>query len=174
MQRFLGIFITIFICQNVNAFTQTLVFTEQELQQRLNEMTPLQRQTLYANIVLTDAALDLLEGANQLAITAYLDATVLGGFHGSGSISIQGSLRYNAEEGAFYLHQAEIVDLHIDQLKPDIVKQLKPLIADIMIQALKQQPIYRLNDADIRQSLLKTTLKDIQIENDQVKVSLGF
>jgi len=174
MQRVLSFICLCLMSTLVLGFTQNLVLTEQELQQRLNDMTPMQRNTVYANIVLTDAKIDLLESANQLAITAYLDATVLGGLHGSGKVSVQGSLSYNPKEGAFYLHRPKLQDLHIDQLKPEIVAQLKPLIEDVIIQALRNKPIYRLNDEDIRQSLLKATLKDVQIKDNQVRVSLGF
>ena len=156
------------------SYTQTLVFTEQELQQRLNQITPIQKQTVYANIVLTDAQLQLLESDNQLEVSAFIDAAVLGSLHGTGQVVVQGSLLYKNQQGAFYLNQAKVTKLVIDQMNPEVVKQLQPLVQDILVQHLSNQPIYTLDDQDMRQALLKSTLKNIEISNRQVKVSLGL
>ena len=154
--------------------TQTLVFSEDELQGRLNDLTPIQKQTLYANLILTYAKLNLLEKNNLIEITAFIDATVLGGFHGTGSVTVQGSLIYQNQQGAFYLDQAKLTHLHVDQMNPSVVAQLKPLVEDVMIQSLKQKPIYQLDNNDMRQALLKGTLKEITISNKQLHVTLGF
>ena len=158
----------------VLAFTQTLVFTEQDLQSRLNGITPIQKQAVYANLVLTDAKLVLLESDNLIQIKAFIDATILGGIHGSGSVTVQGSLMYKSEQGAFYLNQARLTDLHIDQMSPEVVAQLKPLVEDVMVQSLSQKPIYQLDNNDMRQALLKGSLKDIKVSNKQVHVTLGL
>ncbi|GAA6136128.1 hypothetical protein NBRC116188_29180 [Oceaniserpentilla sp. 4NH20-0058] len=173
----LKIWLLVLICSVPSfalGFTQTLVFTEEELQTQLNQVTPLQKQTLFANIVMTDANINLLESANQLEVTAFLDVTALGGMHGTGNVTIRGSLVYKSEKGAFYLSRPRITQLHIDKINPDVVEQIQPLVQDLLAQSLQRQPIYQLDDQDMRQSLIKTTLKNVEISNNQVHVYLGF
>jgi len=157
-----------------NAFEQTLQFSETELQEKIQAMTPLERQTLFANIVLTDAKLNLLDKEDQLSIQAFLDVVVLGGLHGSGYVTLQGSVIYNAQEGAFYLANAQLTQLHVDQLSKESVDQLKPILQDVVVQSLQSQPIYRLKDDDMRQALLKASLKDVKVKQKTLFVTLGF
>jgi len=174
-----NISVLLFICLmnwvvGVNAFEQTLTFSEAELQQRLNDAMPLERQTLLANIVLTDAKLELLEKNDQLAITAFLDVTALGNIHGSGSVTVQGSLRYEASEGAFYLDNGQLTQMTIDQLSDDVVANIKPLVQDLVTKSIQSKPIYQLQNDDMRQALLKASLKHLQVKNKSLLVVLGF
>jgi hypothetical protein len=155
-------------------FEQKLQFSEAQLQEKLQVMTPIERQTLFANIVLTDAKLHLLDKENQLSVKAFLDVTAFGGLHGSGHVTVQGSIIYNASEGAFYLDNAKLVQLHVDQLSKETVTQLKPVLQDIISQSLQSQPIYRLQDDDMRQALLKASLKSVEVKQKTLFVTLGF
>ncbi|NVK38017.1 MAG: DUF1439 domain-containing protein [Gammaproteobacteria bacterium] len=158
----------------VYGFEQTLQFTQQELQQKLQTLTPIEKQTLLANIVLTDAKLELLEATNELAVTAFLDIDGLGGLHGNGSVTVQGGLRYEAKEGAFYLDHAKLTDLSIEQLSPSVISQIKPVVQDLLVQRLQAEPIYRLDKNDFRQSLLQASLKTIEVQQQSLWVTLGF
>ena len=157
-----------------HGFEQTLQFSEVQLQEKLQGMTPIERQTLFAKVVLTDAKLQLLEKEDQLSVTAFLDVTALGGLRGSGHVTVQGSVIYNASEGAFYLHNAQLTQLHVDQLSSESVNQLKPVLQDVIAQSLQSQPIYRLKDNDMRQVLLKASLKNVTVNNRTLFVTLGF
>ncbi|MGR6872503.1 DUF1439 domain-containing protein [Pseudomonas sp. HK3] len=163
-----------FISLNSHGFEQVLKFSEAQLQTRLQEITPISRQTLLANVVLTDGTLQLLEKENEISVTAFLDVTALGSLHGSGSVSVQGSLTYDAKAGAFYLNNAKVTALNVDQLSADSVAQIKPLIQDLVTQSLQSQPIYQLKDNDMRHSLLKASLKRMEVKQKTLFVILGF
>ncbi|MGK0444653.1 MAG: hypothetical protein ACJA1U_001589 [Bermanella sp.] len=157
-----------------HGFEQTLTFTEAQLQEKLQAMTPIERQTLFANVVLTDAKLRLLDAQNQLSVTAFLDVTALGGLRGSGHVTVQGSVMYQPSEGAFYLHNAQLVELHVEQLSKETINQLKPVLQDVIAQSLQSQPIYRLKDNDMRQALVKASLKKVEVKDQALLVTLGF
>lgn len=155
-------------------FEQVLTFSEAELQQRLQAITPIERQTMLAKVVLTDGTLQLLDKKNEISVTAFLDVTALGSVHGSGVVTVQGSLSYNASEGAFYLHNPKITQLKVDQLSQDTVTQIQPLVQDLVTQSLQSRPIYQLQDNDMRQALLKASLKRIEVKQQALRVILGF
>lgn len=164
----------LFVSLSSYSFEQVLTFSEAELQQRLQAITPIERQTMLAKVVLTDGKLHLLDKENEISVTAFLDVTALGSVHGSGVVTVQGSLSYNANEGAFYLHNAKITQLKVDQLSQDAVTQIKPLVQDLVTQSLQSRPIYQLKDNDMRQALLKASLKRIEVKQQTLRVILGF
>lgn len=172
--RYVCLVLMVLCSLSVNSFEHTLQFSEAQLQQKLQALTPIERQTLLANIVLTDAKLQLLTGSNELEITAFIDVTALGNIHGSGQVRVQGSVSYQATEGAFYLHNARLTKLHIDQLSAKTVEKLQPVVQDLITKSLQSQPIYRLKDNDLRQSLLKASLKRIEVKQKTLYVTLGF
>ncbi len=159
---------------SVWAFEQTLQFTQQDLQQKLQAVTPIHKQTFLANIVLTDAKLQLLESTNELEVTAFLDVDGLAGLHGNGHVTVQGGLRYEAKNGAFYLDNAKLTALSIEQLSPAVIAQIKPLVQDVLVQRLQTQAIYQLDKNDFQQSLLKASLKSVVVKQQAVWVTLGF
>lgn len=168
------LFLLLCFSLNSHAFEQTFTFTQTQLQQRIQEITPIERKTMFANVVLTDGQLRLLDVENQIEVTAFLDVTALGSLHGSGSVTVQGSLSYEPSEGAFYLNNANVTQLKVDQLSPDAVSQLTPLVQDLVTQGLQSRPIYQLKDDDMRQSLLKASLKRIEVKRKTLFVVLGF
>ena len=164
------------LCLSLNSygFEQVLKFTEAQLQERLQAITPIERKTAFANVVLTDGKLQLLDQENEIEVTAFLDVTALGSLHGSGSVTVQGSLVYKPSEGAFYLHNAKVTQLKVDQMSQDAVTQITPLIQDVVTQSLQSRAIFQLQDNDMRHALLKASLKRIEVKQQILLVVLGF
>lgn len=168
------LFLLFFMSFNSHGFEQTLTFTQSQLQQHLQDITPIERKTMFANVVLTDGQLRLLDKENEIEVTAFLDVTALGSLHGTGSVTVKGSLSYQPNEGAFYLHNAKVTNLKVDQLSNDAVAQITPLVQDLVTQGLQSRPIYQLKDNDMRHSLLKASLKRVEVKQKTLRVVLGF
>lgn len=172
--KFKLLFLLLCVSFNSYGFEQTLTFTQSQLQQRLQDITPIERKTMFANVVLTDGQLRLLDKENEIEVTAFLDVTALGSLHGTGSVTVQGSLSYQPSEGAFYLHNAKVTSLKVDQLSQDAVTQITPLVQDLVTQGLQSRPIFQLKDNDMRHALLKASLKRIEVKQKTLRVILGF
>ncbi len=156
------------------AFEYTLEFSEPELQEKISAMMPVTKQTMMATIVVDQAKLELVEGSDKLAIAAKLNATLLGGLKATGDVKIQGTLTYNAKEGAFYLQSPEIIELIINEIPPRFHDQIKQLAQKGMAKKLSDQPVYKLKDDDMKQNLAKSMLKSLQVKNKTLVATLGL
>ena len=156
------------------AFEYTLEFTESQLQEKISAMMPVTKQTMLATIVVDQAKLGLIEGSDKLAIAAKLNATLLGGVKATGDLKIQGTLSYKASEGAFYLKDPEIVELNINEIPPRFHDQIKQLAQKGLAKKLSTQPVYKLKDDDMKQSLAKSMLKSLQVKNKTLIATLGL
>jgi len=156
------------------AFEYTLEFTQPELQEKISAMMPVTKQTMLATVVVDNAKLELIEGSDKLAIAAQLNAKILGNLNASGDMKIQGTLSYNAKEGAFYLKNPEIIELNINEIPPRFHDQIKQLAQKGVAKKLSKQPVYKLKDDDTKQSLAKSMLKSLQVKNKTLIATLGL
>ncbi len=156
------------------AFEYTLEFTQPELQEKISAMMPVTKQTMLATVVVDNAKLELIEGSDKLAIAAKLNAQILGNLNATGDVKIQGTLSYNAKEGAFYLKNPEIIELNINEIPPKFHDQVKQLAQKGVAKKLSNQPVYKLKDDDTKQSLAKSMLKSLQVKNKTLIATLGL
>ncbi len=156
------------------AFEYTLEFTEPQLQEKISAMMPVTKQTMLATVVVDNAKLELIEGSDKLSIAAKLNATLLGGLNATGDLKIQGTLSYNAKEGAFYLKDPEIIELNINEIPPRFHDQIKQLAQKGLAKKLSNQPVYKLKDDDMKQNLAKSMLKSLQVKNKTLIATLGL
>ena len=168
------VWVLLFMSQLSYAFEYTLEFTEVQLQEKISAMMPVTKQTMMATIVVDQAKLELIEGSDKLAIAAKLNATLLGGLNATGDVKIQGTLSYNAKQGAFYLKDPEVVELNINEIPPRFHEQIKQLAQKGIAKKLSTQPVYKLKDDDMKQSLAKSMLKSLQVKNKTLIATLGL
>ncbi|MEH6348068.1 MAG: DUF1439 domain-containing protein [Bermanella sp.] len=156
------------------AFEYTLEFTQPELQAKISAMMPVTKKTMLATVVVDNAKLELIEGSDKLAIAAKLNAVLLGNLNATGDLKIQGTLSYNAKEGAFYLKDPEIIELNINEIPPRFHDQIKQLAQKGVAKKLSNQPVYKLKDDDMKQNLAKSMLKSLQVKNKTLIATLGL
>ncbi len=152
----------------------TLEFTEEQLQEKISAMMPVTKKTMLATVVVDDAILELVEGSNQLALSANIQANALAGLTASGSLKILGSLKYNAKQGAFYFHNPKIVELNIKEVPPKFHGQIKKIAQGALAKSLSRYPVYKFKDDNMKQQLAKTMLKSMQIKDQILVVTLGL
>lgn len=162
------------ISQVAFAFEYTLEFTELQLQEKISAMMPVTKKTMLATVVVDKAKLELIEGSDKLAIAAKLNAVLLGNLNATGDLKIQGTLSYNAKEGAFYLKNPEIIELNINEIPPRFHEQVKQLAQKGVAKKLSNQPVYKLKDDDMKQNLAKSMLKSLQVKNKTLIATLGL
>lgn len=155
-------------------FEYTLEFTQPEIQARIDGMLPIKKETFIVEVTLDQAKVSLLQNTDQIALDTKLFVNSMAGINAQGSLALQGHVIYNSEQGAFYLHQAEITELNIDKVPAEFIPQLKQLAQSGLTQALSKKPIYVLKKDDMRQQLVKASLKSIEIKDQKLRATLGF
>ena len=165
-------FVFLVVANFANAFTFTKEFTEVELQQKIEAMMPLETKQFFMTIVITQPRLDLIEGSNQLGIQANIQAIAPGGLQGNGTTYIMGEISYRPEEGAFYLHNPTIVDLHIDGIQEIYQSEIKQLAQIALSEVLLVHPVYKLEDDNLQHRLAKSKLESVLVEDEKLIVKL--
>jgi len=157
-----------------SAFTYTLEIPEQELQEKIDMMMPLERKSFFATVVLSDPKVDLIKKNNEIGFFSHVEVLIPGGLKGSGRGKIKGSLVYDSDQGAFYLNNPSIEDLVIDRVPQKFYKKISAAIQVVLAKSLLKYPVYKLKDDDVKHQLAKSTLKSISVGNKKLLITLGF
>lgn len=152
----------------------TKVIHQDEIQTKLDQMMPLKRTKYFVTIKVSQPKIALQSGQEALYVEAIIEASALGGLHGKGQIGIAGNIEYRPAEGAFYLQNPTVKKLVLNQVPADIQPKIKKSVEQLVAKALKNYPIYVLDDTDTKQKLAKATIKSIKIEDKQVEITLSL
>jgi hypothetical protein len=156
------------------ALPYTLKITEQELQEKLSKILPIERQAAYISAKIYDSRVDLIEGSDEVAVFTNIDLTVFGNIKGSGWTYVKGALTYNAEKGAFYLINPNIVSLEIENIPPDFIPEIKKIAQLSLEQALKVYPIYLFNDQKTQEKMAKSSLQSILVKEQTLLINMDL
>lgn len=137
--------------------------TEKELQQQLDSIE-LKREDMLLSIAVTDAKIKLIETTNRIALTGNIQALLLGSLQGNGDTEIEGTIRYNTEQAAFYFVDAVIKELNIEKVDPEHLPIIQSALQKAMQESLARKPIYVLDDKNMKHKLAKSTLKSVTVK----------
>lgn len=154
------------------AYTKTL--TEQDLQQHLDAMMPIESTQLFATLKLSEPKIELIEGSDQLAIRANVAVIIANRLQGRGWMRVQGGVDYEAESGRFFFVSPEITDLELERLAEKYQPIVKQLAQTAMTNVTKRYAVYQLKDDDLQQRMAKSVLKSVFIENQRLHLEIGF
>ncbi|MEH6533747.1 MAG: DUF1439 domain-containing protein [Photobacterium frigidiphilum] len=158
--------------------------TEGEIQDYLDSRTTFERTVgikgiAHANIQFNDVKVGIGRVANDrvnLSSKAQAEIMISGQPKQSVEVDIDFSAIpfYDKDEGAIFLKDLNVESLNVtpDNLGIFANKQLISPIVSIVGQILSTRPIYRLNDDDFKESLLKTAGPELKIKNHELVVGL--
>jgi len=152
----------------------TLTFTADDLQQKLAGRFPLREKLPFTTITFRDPRVVLADGSDRIGLRITADATAAGGKELSGSLLLDGALRYEPQEGAFYFDGARVQEMAVQGLSDDARRQIQTVASLLINLYLSHVPVYRLNPEDIRQALAKTFLKSVSVRNGRLIVEIGI
>lgn len=173
MSRFLITLLFIFVAPASFGFSYDLEMTEAEIQEKVSALMPIERKKLFFTVVVSDPKVDLIASTNEIAVFANLAAMAPGGLNLTGRTKLQGTLSYDAKEGAFYFHNPKVMTIEIDQLPEQFAPKVKELTQSAMSKATEKRPIYRLKDDDLKQKLAKSVLKSIVVKDEKLVATLS-
>lgn len=153
-------------------FTKTI--HQSEIQQKLDQMMPLERTKYFVKVKISEPKIALKSGQDALYIEAVITASGPGNLGGSGLVGVTGDIEYRPKEGAFYLHNAKVAKLAFNDVPTAIQPKIKTSVEKLVAKALKKYPIYQFDDTDMKQKLAKSTLKSIKVIDQNVQVELSL
>jgi len=155
------------------AFSYTLEITEQEIQDKVSAMMPMEKKKYFVNLKLSKPKIELIKESNEIGIIINIAVSAPGGIKGSGKTNIRGSLSYNKEKGAFYLNNPKIVSLNINNLSEKYIPKTQDLLQLALTKTLSKYPVYKFKDDNLKNKLAKATLESIEVKNKKLLITLG-
>lgn len=156
-----------------HALSYQLELGQPELQLGLERLFPVSKTDPLLSISLRDPQVLLQNGSERIGMRADLVADMAGGMTATGSVSVDGKLRYQPKTGAFYLEQARITALRIDGVPATYTDQIRASVEPIVRELLASNPVYVLDDRDRSTLLSKQQIKSVTVRNGRVLVELA-
>ena len=117
--------------------------------------------------------LAMREGADRLFFDSMLQVDVLT-LRFPGHITLSGLPRYDAASAAFYLDSVHVEQLNVDGVPQEIAQLLQEEAGHQLQPVFDQHPIHRINTNSLRGSLLRRTLRSVQVVNGQLRASFAL
>lgn len=171
MRFFLLISLYLF-SQVAYALSYTLEVTEQELQEKIATMMPIERTQFLITVTLTDPAIELIQESGEIGVFINVKVSAPGGIYGQGRGKVVGTLSYEAAKGAFYFKRPRITHLELDQVPKVYTKNIQQIAQLTAAQALSVFPVYVLNEEELPQRLAKSRLESVQVVGKSLEVVL--
>ncbi len=155
------------------AFSYTLEISEEELQEKVSNMMPLEKKKYFVTVILSNPEVSLANGNNEIGVFSHVKVIAPGGIQGSGKVKITGSLRYDADKGEFFFNDPQIVNLEVGDVPEKYLPNIKNIAQSVVGKVLATRPVYKLKDDNLKHKLAKSVLQSIKIENSRLLVELS-
>lgn len=158
--------------QTAMALSYTLEISEQELQETIAAMMPIEKKKYFVSVIFSHPKIELAEHANQIGVYSQIDIAAPGGVKSSGNTKVTGSLSYDAQKSEFYFKNPTIVEIKMEKVPELYMATIKEIAQLIASKILATTPIYKLKGGDLTRDLTKSMLKSVVVENKQLLVEL--
>ena len=151
----------------------TVELSENELQEKVSAMMPLEKKKYFITMIFTNPVVDLLETKNKIGITLDIKVVAPGGIEGQGTAKLSGSLRYDNKKAEFYLNDPILHELVIDNITDNLNTKIKDLAQLSLEKNLSTRPVYKLKDTNLKHQLAKSLLKSVKVEKEKMIIELS-
>ncbi|KUJ84279.1 DUF1439 domain-containing protein [Microbulbifer flavimaris] len=151
---------------------------EEQLQQRLQQRMPQTRTYLRVfDVTLDNPRVQLREESGRIG--AGMDILVELRSTGKrreyrGKLDVAGLVRYDASSGRFYLSEAEIEQLELGSLEGKTLERVRAVLQLALQEYFALQPLYELKPGDIRQRAARMVLRRVEVQGDELVITLSL
>ncbi len=147
-----------------------VTLTRDDLQQKIEPKFPIEKKLLVAEVTLHSPRIYLT--ADKVGMKLSVDAVLLK-FPIHGKVDIQGTLRYESTTGQFFVSDVTVIGVEVSNQSLGTTDKLKEMIAPLIIDHLRDTPVYTLPDDTIRQQLVGRLLKKVAIRDGVLVATFG-
>ncbi len=151
----------------------TLIFTREDLQQRLAAKFPFDQRLLFITVTYSNPRVLLNDGSDRVGLELDAAAKLSGDNLAKGHVAGDWQVRYEPAEGAFYFDNPKISRFEIEGLTPGTQEQVARVAKPLIEEYLRRVPVYHLKSGDIRQDLARTVLKSVFIKQGKLLIVVG-
>ena len=162
--------LVIFLLLPATLLADTLEISQRNLQTIAEQQFPISRETPFALVKFSNPQVILKEGSDRLGISLDISAEFPGQLSTSGQGQIDGELEYRADKGEFHLREPKMSALSLQGIAPEYNAMLQSLISEFARQSLPIIAVYRLDENQAQQAMIKRMLKSATVRNGKLLV----
>ncbi|MGD8567307.1 MAG: DUF1439 domain-containing protein [Gammaproteobacteria bacterium] len=159
---------------NTWAYSYTIELTQQQLQQQINAIMPVEKEAYFVKVILSGPRIDLAQGGNQLGVFTNIELVAPGGIRGTGRARIAGTISYRKDSGSFYLNNPKLTQMEIDQIPPQYHAKVRELGQFALDNAMSQRPLFTLDDNDMKQKMARSALESVTVNDGKLVIVLNI
>jgi hypothetical protein len=146
-----------------------VVLGAEQLERELTKSFPVKREASVLFMELADPKVQLQSGSEKVGLTlrASVGVAVL---RLEGLLTVRGKLRYQSDEGLFFLDAPEVVSFEVPGLPAANQPQVFGLVSDVTQTFLPTVPIHRVE----KNSSARMLLKSVKVEDGRLIAELGL
>ena len=157
-----------------SAERRTFTITAAELTREAAVRFPQRRCLLgLACVTLADPQVRLRNDDPRLFLSARASPDVGAQPLGEGTIEIAGRPRYDPARGAFFMDTPEVLRLEFPGLSPAYAAQAVELTRGLLVDYLRQTPVWVLDEKDGQQALAKLVLREVDVRGGKLRLVIG-
>jgi hypothetical protein len=126
-----------------------------------------------ACVTLADPQVRLRNGDPRLFLSARATPDVGAQALAEGTIEIAGKPRYDPTQGAFFMDAPEILRVEFPGLPQATVASVVELTRGLLIDYLRQMPVWVLDEKDSQQALAKLVLREVEVRDGVLRLVVG-
>ena len=126
-----------------------------------------------ACVTLADPQVRLRNDDPRIFLSARASPDVGAQSLGDGRIELAGKPRYDSALGAFFIDAPEILSLEFPGLPSAYVAPAMELTRGVLIDYLRQTPVWVLDEQDARQALARLALREVKVQGGVLRVVIG-
>jgi len=126
-----------------------------------------------ACVTLADPRVRLRNDDPRLFLSARASPDVGAQPLGEGTIEIAGKPRYDPAQGAFFMDTPQVLRLEFPGLSPAYAAQAVELTRGLLIDYLRQTPVWVLDEKDGQQALAKLVLREVDVRGGKLRLVIG-
>lgn len=145
-----------------------------DLQRRVERMFPIIRENPLIAVRLRHPQVILREGSDRIGLRLEIAASAAGQFSVSGLATVDGILRFVSDSGEFYLDDARVRELRIENIPPAYEEQIRQLADGVVGDLLLERPVYVLGQLGEAKRIMGSKMKSVAVHNGKLIVELAL
>lgn len=145
-----------------------------DLQRRIDRIFPITREDILVSVQLKHPQVILTESSDRIGLRLQIDAAAADQFSVSGLARVDGVLRFKNNTGEFYLDDASVEELQLDNVAPAVQNQIRQAADGAVRDLLQDQPIYTLGQMGESKRIMGSELKSVTVRDSKLILELAM
>ena len=154
----------------------TIVLTEEDLRGTLARQLPMTNRYMgVTEVTLDNQRLELKEGSDRIDVTFGVSFSFVGiPLSLSGDADVSGGLRYEPETHQIFVTDPEVEELRVGNIPEQYAEPVNLALGEALAQYYQRQPLYTLKDSVLKEATARALLRDVEVQDGEVVLTLGL